>query len=53
MAIESTKIESKLAEEGVDVKFAEGASFETEEELGKWVNNIKTLFWWPNRVELL
>ena len=51
MAIESTKIESKLAEEGVDVKFAEGASFETEEELGKWVNNIKTLSVKPKAIE--
>lgn len=51
MAIESKQVESKLAEEGVDVKFAEGASFETEEELGKWVNNIKTLSVKPKAIE--
>jgi len=51
MAIESETIVSKLNEEGVDVKFAEGASFETEEELGKWVGNIKTLSVKPKSIE--
>lgn len=51
MAIEKEKIVSKLNEKGVDAKFAEGASFETEEDLEKWVDNIKTLSDKPKPIE--
>lgn len=51
MAIEIEKIVSKLKEEGVDEKFGDGVSFETEEELNKWVDNIKTLAVKPKSIE--
>lgn len=51
MPIENEKIVSKLKEEGVDEKFGDGVSFETEEELNKWVDNIKTLAVKPKSIE--
>ncbi len=51
MALEKEKITGKLKEEGVDEKFGEGVSFETEEELNTWVDNIKTLTVKPKAIE--
>ena len=51
MAIEKEKVISKLKEEGIDEKFGNGVSFETEEELDKWVGNAKTLLVKPKSIE--
>ena len=51
MAIEKEKVISKLKEEGIDEKFGNGVSFETEEELDKWVGDAKTLLVKPKSIE--
>lgn len=51
MALEKEKITGKLKEEGIDEKFGTGVSFETEEELNTWVDNIKTLTVKPKAIE--
>ena len=51
MAIEKEKVISKLKEEGIDEKFGNGVSFETEEELNKWVGDAKTLLVKPKSIE--
>jgi len=51
MAIEKEKVISKLKEGGIDEKFGNGVSFETEEELDKWVGDVKTLLVKPKSIE--
>lgn len=51
MAIEKEKVISKLKEEGIDEKFGNGVSFETEEELNNWVGEAKTLLVKPKSLE--
>lgn len=51
MAIEKEKVISKLKEEGIDEKFGNGVSFETEEELNKWVGEAKILLVKPKSLE--
>lgn len=51
MAIEKEKVISKLKEGGIDEKFGNGVSFETEEELNKWVGDVKTLLVKPKSIE--
>ena len=51
MAIEKEKITNKLKDEGIDEKFGNGVSFETEEELNKWVDGVKTLMVKPKAIE--
>ena len=51
MAIEKGKITDKLKEEGIDEKFGKGVSFDTEEELNSWVDDIKTLTVKPKSIE--
>ena len=51
MAIEKEKVISKLKEEGIDETLSDGISFETEEDLDKWVGKAKMFVSKPKSLE--